>query len=121
MKNPRQPGLASETWELVFELLLVARPRVPAAAAECGLTSTQCHALRCCDRLAVSCASCRPPVLRSSNVTGSSTASKPRPGARRPPTNDRRVKSSPSPRRNRARSAVVELLGNPRLDSRLSS
>lgn len=46
MTPPRRPGLASETWELMFELLLVARPRVPAAAAECGLTATQCHALR---------------------------------------------------------------------------
>jgi DNA-binding MarR family transcriptional regulator len=46
MKAPRHTDLAAETWELVFELLLAARPKVPAAAAQCGLTAAQCHLLR---------------------------------------------------------------------------
>lgn len=41
-----RPDLASKTWELMFELLLAAGPRVPAIAARCGLTSAQCHVLR---------------------------------------------------------------------------
>ena len=45
--KPRLPsGLAGQTWELMFELLLAARPRLPAVAAECGLTPAQCHVLR---------------------------------------------------------------------------
>jgi DNA-binding MarR family transcriptional regulator len=38
--------LASKTWELMFELLLAARPQVPAVTARCGLTPTQCQVLR---------------------------------------------------------------------------
>jgi DNA-binding MarR family transcriptional regulator len=46
MKPTREAQLAAETWELVFELLIATRPRVPAAAAECGLTAAQSHVLR---------------------------------------------------------------------------
>lgn len=46
MKRSAAAGLACETWQLVFELLQVARPHVPSVAAACGLTPAQCHVLR---------------------------------------------------------------------------
>lgn len=46
MKTPRRLGLACETWELMFEFLLTARPHVPSVAAACGVTAAQCHVLR---------------------------------------------------------------------------
>jgi MarR family transcriptional regulator, organic hydroperoxide resistance regulator len=46
MKRAGTSGLACETWGLLFELLMTERPRVPALAAELGLTPAQCHALR---------------------------------------------------------------------------
>ena len=45
MKASRS-GLACETWELMFELLVASRPHMPAVAAACGLTPAQCEVLR---------------------------------------------------------------------------
>src|SRR5688572_9155325 len=42
----KDAGLACETWELLFDLLMSARPHVPSVAAEIGLTEAQCHLLR---------------------------------------------------------------------------
>ena len=42
----QRSGLACETWELMFELLMAARPHLPSVAAACGLTPAQCHVLR---------------------------------------------------------------------------
>jgi DNA-binding MarR family transcriptional regulator len=42
----RSSSLACATWQLLFELLMADRPRLPAAAAACGLTPAQCHVLR---------------------------------------------------------------------------
>jgi DNA-binding MarR family transcriptional regulator len=117
MKNPRQTGLASETWELIFELLLVARPRVPAAAAECGLTSAQCHLLRLLRPGT-------PMSMRSladglgcdaSNVTGIVDRLEARGLVERhPSSHDRRVKElALTPAGVAARNAVVERLGEP--------
>lgn len=126
MKNPRQTGLTSETWELVFELLLVARPRVPAAAAECGLTPTQCHALRLLrPGSAVSMRSLADRLgCDASNVTGIVDRLEARGLVeRRPSGNDRRVKElALTPTGIAARNAVVERLGEPPAPiSRLSS
>ena len=118
--------MASETWELVFELLMVARPRVPAAAAECGLTPTQCHALRLlrpgaamsmrnlADRLGCD----------ASNVTGLVDRLEARGLVeRRPSGNDRRVRElALTPAGIAARNAVIERLSQPPEPiSRLSS
>ena len=46
MKSAPPPALSGEAWQLLFELLLVYRPHVPAVAAACELTEAQCHVLR---------------------------------------------------------------------------
>lgn len=46
MKRGLNGAIAGKTWELLFELILSARPHVPAAAAACALTEAQCHVLR---------------------------------------------------------------------------
>lgn len=126
MNPPRAKGLAFETWELMFELLLVARPRVPAAAAECGLTAAQSHVLRLLRPGTAMSMRCLAEQLGcdASNVTGMADRLEAR-GLieRRPSAEDRRVKELILTAAGRAaRAAVVEHLGEPpELISRLSS
>jgi len=112
-----RPDLASKTWELMFELLLAAGPRVPAVAARCGLTSAQCHVLRVL----------RPETtmpMRSlaeqlgcdaSNVTGIVDRLEARGLVERRSTNrDRRVRTlALTPAGVAVRTLVVERLGEP--------
>lgn len=42
-------ALAGQTWQLLFELLMVSRPHVPSVAATCALTEPQCLVLSLLD------------------------------------------------------------------------
>ena len=88
-------GLACETWELLFDLMMSARPRVPLVAAEIGLTEAQCHLLRAlCPEKPVSmrCVA-QGLACDASNITGIVDRLEARGLVkRRPGTNDRRVK-----------------------------
>ena len=116
--TPRnQSGLACQTWELMFELLLAARPRVPAVAAECGLTPAQCHVLRLLRpdtavpmRILAERLGCD-----ASNVTGIVDRLEAR-GLleRRAADHDRRIKElALTPAGIAARAQVIERLGEP--------
>jgi len=113
----RHSGLACETWELMFDLLMAARPHVPSVAAACGLTPAQCHLLRLLQpgaalpmrRLAESLG------CDASNVTGIVDRLEAR-GlvARRPAGHDRRVKElALTPAGVAARAQMLERLTQP--------
>lgn len=115
MKPERSP-LAGETWQLLFELL-EASPRVPAVAAECGLTEAQCHVLRLLPpgRAVPMRALAERLGCDASNVTGIVDRLEAR-GlvSRRAAEHDRRVKELVlTPTGVQARQRVIERLGEP--------
>jgi MarR family transcriptional regulator, organic hydroperoxide resistance regulator len=88
-------GLACETWQLLFELWMAARPRVPLAANQCGLTEAQCHLLRMLepDRVLPMREAAAALACDASNVTGIVDRLEARGLVeRRPSPQDRRVK-----------------------------
>jgi DNA-binding MarR family transcriptional regulator len=110
-------GLAGETWDLIFELLMESRPHVPAVAAQCGLTPAQCHVLRLLRpesplpmRDLASRLGCD-----ASNITGIVDRLEARGLVeRRASDSDRRVKElALTPAGMRARALVIERLGEP--------
>src|SRR5262245_21874715 len=116
MKTGRS-GLAGETWELMFELLMVARPRLPAVAAECGLTPAQCQVLRLLrpDSPLPMCGLAARLGCDASNVTGIVDRLEARGLVeRRAAGHDRRVKElALTPAGVAARALVIERLGEP--------
>jgi DNA-binding MarR family transcriptional regulator len=85
-----------DAWQLLFELLMTTRGRIPSVAADCGLSEPQCHVLRllapgkpvCMGALAAELA------CDASNITGIVDRLEAR-GliARRPAAHDRRMKT----------------------------
>ncbi|MGH7785725.1 MAG: MarR family winged helix-turn-helix transcriptional regulator [Candidatus Binatia bacterium] len=88
-------GAACDTWELLFDLVMAARPHVPSVAAEYGLTEAQCHLLRLLGDQKPVTMRCLAEALAcdASNITGIVDRLEAR-GlvARRAATHDRRVK-----------------------------
>ena len=117
MKPHPEPGLAGQTWQLIFELLLAARPRVPAVAAECGLTAAQCHVLRLLrpDGAVPMRALAESLGCDASNVTGIIDRLEARGLVeRRAAHHDRRIKElALTPAGVAARAQVIERLGEP--------
>jgi DNA-binding MarR family transcriptional regulator len=101
----------------MFELLMAARPHVPAVAARCGLTTAQCHVLRLLppgSAVPMSTLAARL-GCDASNVTGIVDRLEAR-GlvVRHPAGHDRRVKElALTPAGIAARTRVIERLGEP--------
>lgn len=108
---------ARDAWELLFELFVTHRPRVPSVASEFGLSAAQCHALRLLRPA-------RPVPMRrlaealacdASNVTGIVDRLEARGLVeRRPSPRDRRVKVLALTRSGRTvRSRLLARIGEP--------
>jgi DNA-binding MarR family transcriptional regulator len=117
MKRTGEGGAAGEAWLLLFELLVAARPHVPAAAAACALTEPQCHLLRLLEPGRATSMRCLAEALGcdASNITGIVDRLEARGLVeRRACTRDRRVKElALTPAGAALRARVLQRLSEP--------